>query len=466
MPCTSPSRRAHGAFAQRLSVYWTGIVRARNVLGKFTFVPAADHASDPRAARGPTCFTDDWRRRQSAGALTFSLEWLPFVDDAATPLGDLTSAWRTQAVQVGVVTFPRIDPDSRASRLIALLASELGANPGNWVEAADDDGTRLPATRFTAARMLAYRASQKNRGALADDAYATFFERGEIGTALAAELVRRYAAKRVAGHWVPDVGKCRPMIPSRPRLWPCLSENPPFRRLLLAAMEAVAMHLRAHLDSPVTTAEWLILRQERGLAAWVTWRRPLRSPSEIPPLAAEETVQLLRAARQETTAALERLFERCMPALRRWARGRLPPPLAGCRHRRPGPGHGHFHPARPGSIRGAPPGAAGLLLRQAVMNRIPRLVALGHRRPQQVEMPANLAGVGTIALSWRLAPRTSSATSARSPGCRRRTARRSSAVSNRTATASCAIADKPSAAARGRWRSPALSRAWLTMHHG
>ena len=90
--------------------------------------------------------------------------------------------------------------------MIALLASELGANPGNWVEAADDDGTGLPATRFTAARMLAYRASQRNRGALADDAYATFFERGEIGAALAAELVRRYAAKRVAGHWVPDVG--------------------------------------------------------------------------------------------------------------------------------------------------------------------------------------------------------------------------------------------------------------------
>jgi hypothetical protein len=186
--------------------YWTGIVRARNVLGKFTFVPTADHAADPRAGRGPTCFTDDWKRRQSAGALTFSLEWLPFVDDSATPLADLTSAWRTQAVPVGTVTFPRIDPGSRDSRLIALLASELGANPGNWVEAENDDGTGLPATRFTAARMLAYRASQKNRGALADDKYATFFERGEIAAPLAAELIRRYAAKRVAGHWVPDVG--------------------------------------------------------------------------------------------------------------------------------------------------------------------------------------------------------------------------------------------------------------------
>ena len=74
------------------------------------------------------------------------------------------------------------------------------------MEAADDEGTALPATRFTAARKLAYRASQRNRGALAEEAYASFFDRGEIDGTLAAELIRRYAAKRVAGHWVPDVG--------------------------------------------------------------------------------------------------------------------------------------------------------------------------------------------------------------------------------------------------------------------
>jgi hypothetical protein len=123
-----------------------------------------------------------------------------------TPVDDLTTAWQTQPVPVGTVAFPQIDPDSRASRLIALLASELGANPGNWLETPDDDGAGLPATRFTAARMLAYRSSQRNRGALPDDAYAAFFERGEIDAALAAELVRRYAAKRVAGHWVPKIG--------------------------------------------------------------------------------------------------------------------------------------------------------------------------------------------------------------------------------------------------------------------
>jgi len=187
--------------------YWSGIVRARNVLGKFSFVPTADPAADARAARGPACFTDDWRLRQAAGPLTFALEWLPFVSDGATPLDDLTTPWQTEAVRVGTVTFPRVDPESRASRLVALLASELGANPGNWLESPDDDGTGLPATRFTAARKLAYRASQRNRGALSDEAYATFFQRGEIDQVLAAELVRRYAAKRAAGHWVPDIGE-------------------------------------------------------------------------------------------------------------------------------------------------------------------------------------------------------------------------------------------------------------------
>ena len=65
----------------------------------------------------------------------------------------------------------------------------------------------LPATEYTAARFLAYRVSQRLRNALSDDAYASFFDKGEIGPALAGELVRRYQQKRVAGHDVPDVGE-------------------------------------------------------------------------------------------------------------------------------------------------------------------------------------------------------------------------------------------------------------------
>ena len=43
------------------------------------------------------------------------------------------------------------------------------------------------------------------------------------------------------------------------------------------------------------------------------------------PLAPEATVELLNRIKSGDDTALERLLERCIPALRRWARGRLPP---------------------------------------------------------------------------------------------------------------------------------------------
>jgi hypothetical protein len=109
-------------------------------------------------------------------------------------------------VVVGTVTFPKSDPTTRTARLTALLASELGANAGNWDEVPDGPRAVLPATRFTAARSLAYRESQKNRDALPEDAYAAFFRDGAISDALSHELIRRYQDKRAAGHWVPDLG--------------------------------------------------------------------------------------------------------------------------------------------------------------------------------------------------------------------------------------------------------------------
>ena len=54
-----------------------------------------------------------------------------------------------------MVTFPMADPESMDAKLMALLASEMGANPGNWIQ--DDPSERasdLPATEFTAARFF------------------------------------------------------------------------------------------------------------------------------------------------------------------------------------------------------------------------------------------------------------------------------------------------------------------------
>jgi hypothetical protein len=195
--------RSSSAYQQ----YWTGIVRARNVLGKFTFIPTGDVQPRAGATRGPTHLTNDWHARQSAGSLEFELRWIPFVNDRDTSLDDLTRPWESgHDVAVGTVTFPKTDFESPDARLTELLASELGANPGNWQET-DSTAAPLPATRFTAARQLAYRASQDERGALAEDRYQSFFERGEISPTLASELVRRYQQKRAAGHWVPDIGE-------------------------------------------------------------------------------------------------------------------------------------------------------------------------------------------------------------------------------------------------------------------
>lgn len=196
--------RSNSAYQQ----YWTGIVRARDVLGKFTFVPTTDVSGETSGPRGPKHLTNDWSTRQSAGPLVFDLRWIPFLNDNQTSLEDLTRAWdQEHAVSVGTVTFPKINPTGVESKLITLLASELGANPGNWQETPEETDVPLPATRFTAARQLAYRANEQTRQVLSEDLYVSFFEQGQIAPALLRELIDRYQRKRAAGHWVPDVGK-------------------------------------------------------------------------------------------------------------------------------------------------------------------------------------------------------------------------------------------------------------------
>ena len=195
--------RSSSAYQQ----YWTGIVRARDTFGKFTFVPV-DPPEQTSHGRGPKQFTEDWRTRTAAGPLAFELHWIPFLNERETPLDDLTTAWRAEhQVRVGTVAFPQTKTDTRESKLIALLASELGANPGNWQETTDASAGELPSTRFTAARFLAYRLSQKHRQALPEESYRSFFGKGEISDALSATLIARYKEKQAAGQWVPDLGQ-------------------------------------------------------------------------------------------------------------------------------------------------------------------------------------------------------------------------------------------------------------------
>jgi len=200
------ARTQHSSTA--VQQYWTGVVRARDVFGKFTFVPSADVNTARPPSAGAHYLTEDWRRRHQAGPLEFRLYWIPFISEERTPLVDLTRGWdETHRSIVGTVTFPAADPTAMETKLVALLATEMGANQGNWIE--DDRGgatPELPATEYTAARFLAYRVSQRMRHALPEAQYASFFEHGTIEPALATELLRRYQQKRASGHGAPDVG--------------------------------------------------------------------------------------------------------------------------------------------------------------------------------------------------------------------------------------------------------------------
>ena len=111
----------------------------------------------------------------------------------------MTKRWTQQPIPVGQVTFPKLEAADADAPLWAALASEIGANAGNWIA---DTGNSIaePGTEFTCARKFAYRNSQAGRGALPEADYAHVFGGAPIGPSLAAELARRRAAKDAAGH--------------------------------------------------------------------------------------------------------------------------------------------------------------------------------------------------------------------------------------------------------------------------
>ena len=100
---------------------------------------------------------------------------------------------------VGTVLFPQADAATEEAKLWAMLAAEMGGNPGNWI-ANKENSIRDPSTEFGIARQLAYAASQNGRNALPRDAYRTVFETGRIDDELANELRRRRDEKARAGH--------------------------------------------------------------------------------------------------------------------------------------------------------------------------------------------------------------------------------------------------------------------------
>jgi hypothetical protein len=185
--------------------YWTGITEVSGIAGKFTLVPVRDENRHPHIRPGERHLSEDWKTRQSEGNLEFRLYWIPFLDESKTPTKELTARWAEEHKQfVGTVTFPKTDPDSEAARQWATLASEIGANPGNWVHN-KDNSIKEPATEFGVARKIAYQRSQQGRGVLEPNYYQSVFITGQINAELACELQRRREEKDQAGHvrWAP-----------------------------------------------------------------------------------------------------------------------------------------------------------------------------------------------------------------------------------------------------------------------
>jgi RNA polymerase sigma-70 factor (ECF subfamily) len=118
-----------------------------------------------------------------------------------------------------------------------------------------------------------------------------------------------------------------------------------------------------------------------------------------PPLSSEDTVDLLELVKIGDRAALDRLLQRCIPPLRRWAHGRLPPAARG------------MHDTgdlvqetviaalrRLEAFEARYQGALQAYLRQALMNRVRDLVRQAARRPEHVALPDQLADPGVSPL--------------------------------------------------------------------
>jgi RNA polymerase sigma factor (sigma-70 family) len=119
----------------------------------------------------------------------------------------------------------------------------------------------------------------------------------------------------------------------------------------------------------------------------------------VEPLPAEATVELLNKVKQGDEEARERLLARCLPALRRWAHGRMPLPARGMLEtddlvqdavmgamRR----LGAFVPRHQGALQA--------YLRQAVLNRIRDLARHYRRVPEQTSLPDRVVDEGTSPL--------------------------------------------------------------------
>ena len=121
--------------------------------------------------------------------------------------------------------------------------------------------------------------------------------------------------------------------------------------------------------------------------------------SHLGPLSSESTVELLQLAKDGNQEALDRLFQRCIPALRRWARGRLPQSARGMLETSDVVQDAVVSAMRRLEVfESRHQGALLAYLREAVMNRIRDVLRQHQRRPASAVLPDDLKDEATSAL--------------------------------------------------------------------
>jgi RNA polymerase sigma factor (sigma-70 family) len=136
---------------------------------------------------------------------------------------------------------------------------------------------------------------------------------------------------------------------------------------------------------------------ERPRAAREASLRTARTPDE--PLQPDTTIELVDRAKRGDGLALEVILRRCMPALHRWAHGRLPISSRGMVETADLVQDTMIAALRRlEAFEVRHQGALQAYLRQAVMNRIRDLVRRDRRRPDQTGLPEHLTDKGSSPL--------------------------------------------------------------------
>lgn len=135
---------------------------------------------------------------------------------------------------------------------------------------------------------------------------------------------------------------------------------------------------------------------------------PMTEPPKVEPpvdalLSDEPTIELILKARAGDRGAVEALLQRCLPPLKRWAHGKLPPAARGYLDTGDLVQEAALHAVRKlDSFEPRHVGAMQAYLRQSVINRIRDEVRRVGRHPAPVELPEDLESDRTSPLEFAI----------------------------------------------------------------